>query len=204
MPLPAAFMKKFRESQMKALVLKYLKAPSKPRLIQIMKAGGAPETEPLIKVLDGCTRYRPCHLYTCPTCGPKIKAHAKDAALDRIACRLGRFPSPEEVSFVTVHGPRVELDPESARHGMGRFEEQLRRFGKRNGKRTSWIGFFDVSAGGLIHWHGIILHPNTPRNALQALLEGSFPERDQESASGVGTTLRASLRPCKLCSITHS
>jgi hypothetical protein len=176
-------MEKFRARQIKALGLSYRKGPSKPKLIRMMREADVPEAEPLIRTFEGCTRYRPCRLCTCPTCGPKLKARAKDAALDRIVCRLGRFPTPEEVSFVTIHGPRIDLDPDIAQEAMLGFKEQLRRLGKRPGKETSWLGFMDVSAGGLIHWHGIILHSSTPRSRLEALLESSFSEKDQVTIS---------------------
>ena len=50
MPLPESFLRKHQERQIRALVLSYRKAPSKPKLIRLMKESKLPEAEPLIEI----------------------------------------------------------------------------------------------------------------------------------------------------------
>jgi hypothetical protein len=174
---------KLREARDRALVLTYHRHPSKRKLIRLIKSAQLPEAEIVLEAYRRCTRYRPCKMYTCAVCGPKLKAKAKDAALNRIVCRLGRFPIREEVSFVTINGPVVELEVGIAQSALAKFENQLRLFQKRKANGTSWLGYFDISAAGRVHWHGVILHQDMPRSSLQGLLEGSFPAVDQVAIS---------------------
>jgi hypothetical protein len=170
---------RMREGRARARTLAYHRHRTRPNLIKLLLFAAVPEAEPIVDRLQACTRYSPCRMYVCPNCGPKLKARAKDDALNRIVGRLGRFPRDVEVSFVTLIGPKVELDPDQARAVLIRLKRQIVKFQQRRAPSTGWYGFFDVALNGLVHWHGVVLHPDTARNQLQALLEVSFPEQNQ-------------------------
>ena len=170
---------RIREGTARAHTLDYYRHRTRPNLIKLLVFAGVPEAESVLGRLRTCTRYSPCRMYTCPNCGPKLKARAKDDALNRIVGRLGRFPEGSEVSFVTLIGPRVELDRDQAGIGLAKFKRKIVKFQQRQAASTSWYGFFDVSLNGVIHWHGVVLHPEVARNELEALLEAWFPEQDQ-------------------------
>jgi hypothetical protein len=162
-----------------ARTLAYHDHRTRPNLVELLEVAAVPEAEGVLVRLRACRRYSPCRMYTCPNCGPKLKARAKDDALNRIVGRLGRFPKDVEVSFLTLRGPTLDLDPEQASIALARFKRRIVKFQQRQAASTSWYGFFDVSLIGLLHWHGVVLHPDTPRNELEAHLKGSFPEEDQ-------------------------
>lgn len=154
--------------------LSYFKHRTRPNLIRLIQHVALPEAEALIVRFQSCTRKRPCRACTCPPCGEKLKAHARDDALDRIVERLGRFPQDFEISFVTIDGPRTDLEVEAARVAMARFEKQIDNFIWRQARGTGWTGFMDISTDGLVHLHVLILHPSMPRNELEARLKRSF------------------------------
>jgi hypothetical protein len=170
---------RMREGRARALILAYYRHRTRPRLIKLLVFAGVPEAESILSRLGACTRYSPCRMYTCPNCGPKLKARAKDDALNRIVNRLGRFPKGSEVSFVTLIGPTVELDRVEAATGLTKFKRQIVKFQQRHAPSTSWYGFFDVSLAGVLHWHGVVLHAEVTRNELEARLEVTFPEEDR-------------------------
>lgn len=168
-----------REGAVRMYTLKYHRHRTRPNLIRLLEYVNVPEAEAALQRLRACARYSPCRMYTCPNCGPKHKGRAKDEALSRIAFRLGRFPEREEVSFVTIRGPVVELDPELAEAGLGRLKRKIVKFIQRKAPSSSWIGFWDTSLNGVIHLHAVVLHPELRRSALEGLLKGSFGEKDQ-------------------------
>ncbi len=172
-----------RKGTARAYTLAYHRHRTRPNLIRLLEVAAVPEAEANLGRLRACTRSSPCRMYTCPNCGPKLKAWAKDDALNRIVGRLGRFPKDVEVSFVTLIGPRVELDPDLAGVALTRFKRQIVKFQQRQAASTSWYGFFDASLNGVIHWHGALLHPDMARNQLKALLEASFPTEGQVRVS---------------------
>jgi hypothetical protein len=170
---------RIREGTGRAHTLAYFDHRTRPKLIKLLEFAALPELEEFLERLRACTRYSPCWMFACPNCGPKLKAEQKDEALNRIVARLGRFPQHFEISFITVDGPTVELDPKHAAAALKRFRAQIVKFQQRKARSTSWYGFFDVSAAGLLHWHGVVIHSDVPRNALDALLRASFPGEDQ-------------------------
>lgn len=170
---------RIREGTAQAYTLAYFDHRTLPNLVQLLEEAAVPEAEAVLGRLRACGRYHPCRMYTCPICGPKLKAREKDAALKRIVQRLGRFPKGTEISFVTLRGPTVELNLEAAQVALDRFWRRIVRFRHRHSPGTSWLGYFDVSLNGMVHWHGLVLHPEMPRSALETHLTGSFGEDDQ-------------------------
>lgn len=170
---------RMREGVSTGYALAYHRRRTRPNLIRLLESVAVPASEAILVKLRACSRYSPCRMYTCPNCGPKLKARAKDDALNRIVDRLGRFPKDIEVSFVTVLGPAVELDMDQARVALAKFKRKIVKFQQRRAPSTSWYGFFDLSLGGVIHWHGVLLHPDVARSELEARLDESFPEKDQ-------------------------
>lgn len=174
---------RIREGTAQAYTLAYFDHRTRPNLVQLLEEAAVPEAAAVLGRLRACGRYHPCRMYTCPICGPKLKAREKDAALKRIVQRLGRFPQDTEISFVTLIGPTVELEPEAAQIVLARFWRRIVRFRHRHSPGTSWLGYFDVSLNGMVHWHGLVLHPSTPRNALEAHLKASLREDNQVMVS---------------------
>jgi hypothetical protein len=164
-------------------MLDYFDHRSLPKLIRLLEFAGVPEAEPLLQRLRQCTRYHPCRMSSCPNCGQKLKAKVKDSFLARIVARAGRFPKGTEVSFVSVDGPTVDLSPDAAAPALKRFKRQLVKFQQRKAPGTSWLGLFDVSLEGKVHFHGVVLHSELSCTALEGLLKGSFPEDKQVEIS---------------------
>jgi hypothetical protein len=44
---------------------------------------------------------------------------------------------------------------------------------------TSWYGYFDISLRGMMHWHGVVLHPDQRRSDLVDTLKQNFSEDRQ-------------------------
>jgi hypothetical protein len=172
-----------RQGTARALILDYFDHRSIPKLIRVLEFAGVPEAEPLLQRLRQCTRYHPCRMSSCPNCGPKLKAKARDNFLDRIVARAGRFPKDTEISFVSVDGPVVELNPDVAAPALKRFRRQIVKFQQRKADSTSWLGLFDVSLDGKVHFHGVVLHPELSSTTLKGLLEQSFPDQKQVKVS---------------------
>jgi hypothetical protein len=167
----------------RALILDYFDHRSIPKLICLLEFAGVPEAEPLVQRLRHCTRYHPCRMSSCPNCGPKLRAKVRDNFLDRIVARTGPFPKGTEVSFVSVDGPVVELNPDDAASAPKRFKRQIVKFQRRKAGSTSWLGLFDVSLDGKVHFHGVVLHSELSSTALEGLVEDSFPEDKQVKVS---------------------
>ena len=174
---------KMREGTARAHSLAYFRHRTRPNLIRLIQHTALPEAEALLMRFQSCSKKNPCWAYTCPPCGEKLKARARDDALDRIVERLGRFPQDVEVSFVTIDGPRTVLDVEAARTAMNRFKRQVDNFIRRSMPSTGWYGVMDISADGLVHLHVLILHPDMPRSALEARLRDSFSGPKQVKVS---------------------
>lgn len=171
--------RRIREGRILALALSYYNHPSRPKLIRILEQAAVPEAAEVLDRLRGCGRYRPCRMYSCPNCGPRIKAREKDQALNRVVRRLGRFPLDTEISFLTLLGPTVQLEAKAARGALGSFWRQVVGFHQRHLPSTSWFGHVDVSLNGILHWHGLVMHSSTPRDTLEDRLKESFREDDQ-------------------------
>ena len=174
---------RMREGTDRAHTLTYYRHRTRPNLIGLIQYVGLPEAETLCVRFQSCTRKRPCRAFTCPMCGEKLKARARDDALKRVVERLGRFPQDVEVSYVTIDGPRTPLEVEAARVALTRFERQVDNFIRRQVRTTGWYGFMDVSVDGLVHLHTLILHPDMPRTELEGRLTSSFAGPKQVKVS---------------------
>jgi hypothetical protein len=170
---------RMRQGSARAHVLAYFSHRTRPNLIALLEYAAVPEAAPFLNKVRAFTHRHPCRMYTCPVCGKRLKAEAKDQALNRIVQRLGRFPEASEISFVTMNGPQIELGAAEAKAALKRFERKLERFRRRWAPSTSWLGFFDVSLDGVLHWHGLVLHPDLSRRGLVNLLDRSFPGRGE-------------------------
>ena len=166
-----------------AIALEYFRHRTRPNLIRMIQHVGLPEADVVLARLQACTRKQPCRMYVCPVCGTKLKARTRDNALDRIVERLGRFPGDFEISYVTIDGPRTELEVEAARGALAGFERQVDNFIRRNMGTTSWYGIMDISTDGLIHLHALLIHPGVPRDEMKSRLKGSFTGANQVEIS---------------------
>src|SRR4051812_7922741 len=117
--------KRMAEGQTRAHLLGYHKDRTKPNLIGLIEHVALPEAKPILTRLRSCTWKHPCCTATCPTCGEKLKARARDDALNRVVERLGRFPKDVEVSYVTIDGPRTPLTVDAVRPAFFGFKRQL-------------------------------------------------------------------------------
>jgi hypothetical protein len=107
----------------------------------------------------------------------------RDNFLDRIVARAGRFPKGAEVSFVSVDGPVVDLNPDVVSPALKRFKRQIVKFQQRKAVGTSWLGLLDVSLDGKIHFHGVVLHPELSSTTPKGVLEKAFPGNKQVKVS---------------------
>ena len=171
--------KEHREREKIDSIIRYSRNKTKPSLGKIL---GSVElehgSEAFIarRLIAGCHTRNRCGLYGCPNCGRRFKAKAKLEVLKTIACRCGRLPDRDEVSWVTINGPRVRVeDYREVAVAATQFRKKLTKLRAKHVKGTSWIGYFDISLKGVIHWHGIVLHPEQSRMKLTSVLRGELP-----------------------------
>ena len=81
------------------------------------------------------------------------------------------------ISFVTINGPMVELEPDRVLAAFGDFRAELRVCQRVVFPETSWIGFADITLSGVLHWHLVIIHPGWTRNELCKELRRHFPAK---------------------------
>ena len=165
-----------REREKIQSVIRYCRNRTNPNLIRILYAnyleGDARTARELI---EQCHHRNPCGVYGCANCGRKFKEKEKLKALKKIVAKCGRFPNPDRTSFVTINGPVVALDPEAMKPAFERFRRQLCKRQTAHLGDTSWMGYFDISLSGMLHWHGAILHPECSKRALGSKLRHAFP-----------------------------
>lgn len=183
-PEIATLRARMRDGRRRGRARSFFRHRTRPKLIAFMEEVDRPEARPLISRLRSCRRTRPCRMVSCPVCGEKLKAAARDRVLTQIVERLGRFPHDVEVTFVTIDGPYVDLaDHARARAEVGRFRKSVDNFIRRRLPGTGWVGFTDVSVDGLVHLHVVLVHPDTPRNVVRDRLTQSFPGPNQVRVS---------------------
>ena len=165
-----------REREKIQSVIRYCRNRTNPNLIRILYAnyleGDARTARELI---EQCHHRNPCGVYGCANCGKRFKQEAKLEALKKIVARCGSLPASGNTSFVTINGPVVPLDPNAVKPAFDRFRKQLTKRQTAGLGDTSWIGFFDISLSGMLHWHGVILHPKCSKRALRSKLRRAFP-----------------------------
>jgi hypothetical protein len=177
-----AFLQHVRLMQTLAPVMRYARDRSTPKLVRLLDST-ALQGDTLIArdLLATCVRWNPCGLYGCCLCGRKLKRKAKREALKAITARAGGIPQEHEVSWVTVDGPTVALEAseDTVRKALKGFRKKIERAHSDHLRDTSWYGFFDISLRGMMHWHGVILHPDQSRSELVDALDLHFPEDRQ-------------------------
>ncbi len=169
-----------RRQDMIDSVVTYFSYRSKPNLVRILNSTPLDALEGEVRIardlIDACRPRSPCGLYGCCSCGRRFKRKAKMEMLKKITARCGGLPDPEAISFVTINGPRVALEPAAVEAAFETFWTRVRTLQKKKLRDTSWIGFFDISLNGMLHWHGLILHPSGPGKSLKPILREVFPE----------------------------
>jgi hypothetical protein len=68
--------------------------------------------------------------------------------LKRSAAKCGDLPDPSVISFVTINGPTVPLEPSAVEPALRRFCATLTKARHAKLPDTSWIGFFDITLRG--------------------------------------------------------
>jgi hypothetical protein len=165
-----------RERERIDSVLRYYRNRTNPNLVRILDATAlSGEARDARDLVASCYSRNPCGLYGCPCCGRRFKATAKLDVLKRIAAKCGGLPDVSVISFVTINGPTVPLEPSAVELALRRFRATLTKVRHAKLPDTSWIGFFDVTLGGVVHWHGAILHPGCSKAALRRKLRENFP-----------------------------
>lgn len=166
-------------------VCKYHRDRTLPNLIRIFSAVESDELRALfLALLRNCNTWHPdrpkrirCGIKGCPICGKRLKKKAKRESLKRIIAKTNGTPDPAEISFVTIDGPRISLDPDEAEQALSRFRPKLRLGFRKQLPLCSADGYFDVSMRGLMHWHGVVIHPGLSREEVRKKLKRAFPGR---------------------------
>jgi|HubBroStandDraft_3_1064219.scaffolds.fasta_scaffold00732_8 hypothetical protein len=167
-----------REQEKIDSVIRYYRNRTNPNLVRILDTTPLDgETRDARDLVASCYPRNPCGLYGCPCCGRRFKATAKLDVLKRIAAKCGGLPDPCVISFVTINGPTVPLEPSAVEPARRRFRATLTKVRHAKLPDTSWVGFFDITLGGVVHWHGAILHPGRSKAALARKLREDFPAR---------------------------
>jgi hypothetical protein len=129
-------------------------------------------------LLAMCRSRSGCGLYGCRTCGQRLKKkHSWDGVKMMIA-RVRGMPTEDEVSYVTIDGPTCVLEPFEARSALRRFLLRLKNLWRLKLPDTAWHGFVDVTLDGMIHFHGVIWHPERTKDALGNTLRKAFTKKN--------------------------
>lgn len=158
------------------VVRAYHRKRTRANLIRLLElVGHAPGSYSIAEGLRGCSSKRRCRLYVCPTCGGRLQRKAVLEALKELVAKHGRMPTSSEISFVTIRGFETNLEPGQAVFWTKRLKARLREAQEGSSLRgTSWSGWIDISGSGVVHFHGLILHPGISANRLLAALQVQF------------------------------
>lgn len=167
-----------------ASAVRYHRRRTLPKLLWLIDSAGDLEGLDVVRTrLASCTRSRRCRFYGCPVCGRQLRQRLPLQLLKRIVAKLGRMPTREEISFVTINGSTMDLgEPAAVKLMMASLRRRVRDFVRR-WPGASCVGLTDVSLNGLVHFHGVILHPQQPIKDLQRSLKRSFRRLHQAKVS---------------------
>jgi hypothetical protein len=121
-----------REQEKIDSVIRYYRNRTNPNLVRILDTTPLDgETRDARDLIASCYPRNPCGLYGCPCCGRRFKATAKLDVLKRIAAKCGGLPDPSVISFVTINGPTVPLEPSAVEPALRRFRATLTKSAAR-------------------------------------------------------------------------
>ena len=154
----------------------YHRKRTRANLIRLLETvAHVPGSGGIAEKLRACSSKKRCRLYVCPTCGGRLQRKAVLEALKELVAKHGKMPTLSEISFVTIRGFQTDLEPGQAMPWMKRLKARLREVQKGMSLRgTSWSGWIDISASGVVHFHGLVLHPNVSASKLQAAIQVGF------------------------------
>jgi hypothetical protein len=157
-------------------VLAYHRSRTRPNLLRILAT--VPDVEglgPVRERIEQCQARKRCQFYGCPNCGRRLRRKAVQKALKQIVAKAGAMPDPRTTSFVTIRAGRVDQIPSSAISAMNRLKQRIKELHQtRLLRQTAWIGWFDVSLMGVVHFHSIVLHQGISKSALMQKLKSHF------------------------------
>ena len=198
---------RFRMYQSHELALKYVRTRSRTDWLNLVGADLAhDQLREVVDAIKGCCPpNKRCQQLECPVCGRRHHAKEGLKALKKLFAKIGCMPASDEVSFVTVMGPRDQLENRCIRNVVREFRKRLSKFRGRRLPTTTWVGYIELTLEGRVHYHALVHHPDQAMSALLGLLRVEFPGcRDVEGSewrrgrrlfSSIERTVKYSAKP---------
>lgn len=156
------------------LAREYRSHKTRPNLVQLLSLDPANHRVRLwIKRVHFCRPQNRCLQIDCPNCGRKPRRNEVKQAMLKVLAIAGVVPQPNEISAITINGPMTKHGA-AAREAMISFRKRLYTLSRRRLASISCQGFFDISADGRVHFHGLFYHPFMPLSDLLEILRDQF------------------------------